>query len=95
MSEVQVPEIQVVPEPPAPLVFADADISEVEFGTLPRKQKEIRMQIKKNPELNSEGASYVFFLDLNPLITIFSTYFPSYCLYIHVRLTDGIARIFQ
>ena len=62
MSEVQVPEIQVVPEPPvpppAPLVFADVDVdqSEVDFGgTLPRKQKDIRTQIKKNPELNSKS----------------------------------------
>jgi hypothetical protein len=27
----------------------------MEFGTLQKKQREIRMQLKKNPELNSKG----------------------------------------
>ena len=46
----EVPEIVVQSEPGA------QDVSEVDFGTLQKKQKDIRMQIKKNPELNSKLA---------------------------------------
>jgi hypothetical protein len=33
----------------------DIDVDEVDFGTLQKKQKDIRLQLKKNPELNSKN----------------------------------------
>ena len=32
----------------------DVDVDEVDYGTLQKKQKDIRLQLKKNPELNSK-----------------------------------------
>ena len=48
----EVPEIMVQSDIVCDVDVADVD--EVDFGTLQKKQKDIRMQIKKNPELNSE-----------------------------------------
>ena len=31
---------------------------EVDYGTLQKKQKDIRLQLKKNPELNSKNESF-------------------------------------
>ena len=52
MSEV--PEICVLTDMPD----NELDNSEVDFGTLQKKQRDIRIQLKKNPELNSK---YVFY----------------------------------
>ena len=36
----------------------DVDVDEVDYGTLQKKQKDIRLQLKKNPELNSKNESF-------------------------------------
>jgi hypothetical protein len=51
MSEI--PEIMVQSDIVCDVANVD-DVDEVDFGTLQKKQKDIRVQIKKNPELNSE-----------------------------------------
>ena len=36
----------------------NVDVDEVDYGTLQKKQKDIRLQLKKNPELNSKNESF-------------------------------------